>query len=153
MNAGLCTDKLLPDCLSFLFCVFIIPMALMKNHKCSMRTDKLIKKINTQLAYPWLYGSQSIPWECIRTIMHYTIIVIRHSETGDYACWICKEIVFPPWWRTENLLYTFTVFTQSQNNTILYRFVCWKFNFLAVQPAKMAVRCKQFSKINDLLPG
>jgi len=64
--------------------------------------------------------------------MHYTTIVIRHSETCDLACWVFIEIVFHPCWRTDNLHCIFTVFTEPHNNTILYRCECWKYNFVAV---------------------
>jgi hypothetical protein len=130
MNPALWTDRLLPDyTFSLLFCVLINVMAFMKNHKSCLRTNKLIPKIKRKLAYPWLNCSLSIPWECISTVMHYTIIVIRHSETGDYVCWEHVKVMFSPWWRTDKLHCIFTVFTEPHNNTILYRCDCWKFNF------------------------
>jgi len=85
----------LTACLYLLFCVLINLMPLRKNHKSCLSSHKLI--IKGQLSYRWINCSLSIPWECIRTIMHYTTIVIRHSEIGDYSCWVFKKIVFHPW--------------------------------------------------------
>ena len=129
--------------LCLLFCVLINLMALTKNHKCCMRIHKFKPKINRQLAYRWINCSLSIPRESIRTIMHYTTIVIRHSETWDYACWECKEIVFHSWWRTDKLHCIFTVLIQPHFNTILYRCACWNFNFqLCNQPKwRSDVKC------------
>jgi hypothetical protein len=132
MNPGLCTDRVLPDYMfSLLLCVLINVMGLIQNHKFCLKT-KLIPKINRTLAYPWLNCSLSIPWECKRTVMHYTAIVIRHSETGDLSCWEHVKVAFHPWWRTYKFRCIFTVFTGPHNNTILYRCDCWKFNFIFV---------------------
>ena len=108
----------LTACFSFLFCVLINLLALVKNHKSFLWTHKLITKEIQQLAYLWHNCLQAILWECISTVMHYTTIVIRHSVTGDCACVIFHEIVFSPWWRTDKLHCIFTVFTEPHNNTI-----------------------------------
>ena len=52
--------------------------------------------------------------------MHYTVIVIRHPETGENAWVIFMKIAFHPCRRTYKLHCIFTVFTQPHNNTILY---------------------------------
>ena len=132
VNPTLCTDRLLPDYLSFLLICFDKSFGFYDEPQILPGTNKLIRGIYRQLAYLWCNCWQSIHWESIWAIMHYTTIVIQHSETGDCACVIFIKIVFIPWWRTEKLLCIFTVFTEPHNNTILYCCSCWKFGFLAV---------------------
>jgi len=133
MKPSRCTERLVADFLPFFIILcFVKSNVFIKNHKCCLRTRKLIRRLHRQLTYLCFNCFLSITWECIWAIMHYTIVVIRHSETGDCACWVYVKGVFSPWWRTDKLHCIFTVFTEPHNNTILYRCDCWKFNFLAV---------------------
>jgi hypothetical protein len=113
-----------------LFCVLINLTTLANNHKSCVRTDRFITK-NRWLAYLWCNCWQSVDGERIGAIVHHTVIVIWHSETGDIVWVIFIKIVFLPWWRTEKLNCTFTVFTELHSDTVLY--CCsWKFNVLAM---------------------
>jgi hypothetical protein len=133
MKPSRCTERLVADFLPFFIILWFVKFSVfIKNLKSCLRTRKMIRRPNRQLTYLWFNCFLSIAWECVGAIMHYTIIVIRHSEIGDCACVIFIKIVLFPWWRTDKLHCIFTEFTEAHNNTILYRCDCWKFNFLAV---------------------
>jgi len=116
MNLGLGMERLVADCLCLLIWVLIILLALRKNHKSCLGTQKLIPKVNRQLSYLRLNCILSILGECIFAIMYNTIIVIRHSKTGDYVCVIFIKIGFHPCWRTDKL---HCIFTEPHTNTIV----------------------------------
>ena len=122
MNPGLWTERLVPDYLStFIILCFDYSYGFNKAPQILPETRQFpTENKNRHFAYPWLNCFLSITWECVGAIMHYTLIVIRHSETGDLACVIFIKIVFFPWWRTDKLHCIFTVFTEPHNNTILY---------------------------------
>jgi hypothetical protein len=121
----------LTTCLSLLFCVWSVLWLGWRTTNPAKESTKNIE-ITEQLTYLWHNCWQFILWECIWAVMHYTTIVIRHSEIGDKACVIFIKIVLVPCRRTHQLHCIFTVFTEPHNNNILYRCACWKFNFIAV---------------------
>jgi len=134
MNTGFTpTVCCLTTYLSLLICVYISLVALWRFTNPAWEPTSWYHKYIQQFAYLWLNCYQSfLSCECISTVMHYTVIVIRHSEISDFACGTFIKIYFFPWWKTEELYCIFTVFTAPHNNSILYRCACWKFNFLAV---------------------
>ena len=112
VNPTLCTDMLLSDYLCFFIILcFDKSYGFYEEPQIQPENGKLIRRMNRQLAYLWCNCWQSIPWEIICAIMHYTIIVIRHTKTGDKVCVIFIKIVFFPWRRTHKLHCTFCVFT------------------------------------------
>jgi hypothetical protein len=48
--------------------------------------------------------------------MHYTVIVIPHSKTGDYVCWVFLEIAFFPFGKNREV----TLYLLSYNITLYF---------------------------------
>jgi hypothetical protein len=86
MNTTLCTERLLPDCLSsLLFCVLFIFMALIEDHKSCLTTHKLIPKIITDVGLPLaqLFSVHSLRMHMGQNALHY------HSHTALRNWWLC----------------------------------------------------------------